>query len=138
MAQLKRYAAHQEQEGLQGLGMALVGTPASWLMDRETAGSRSQCVDSLSFWDPIPKFKEVACSLYCGTIPKESPLLPYPTTPVFLKEDEPMPQVAPLAQGATEAIAGPSGSSTLPVGLPRVCHIANQSLPAKVFKWMNL
>ena len=35
--ELKRYTAHPEQEGLQGLELAMVGTPASWLVDLMSA-----------------------------------------------------------------------------------------------------
>ena len=38
MAELKRYAACLEQEGLQELEMALMGTPVSQLVDLVAAG----------------------------------------------------------------------------------------------------
>ena len=39
VAELKRYTAHLEQEGLQELEMALMGIPASWLVELTTVWS---------------------------------------------------------------------------------------------------
>ena len=68
-------------------------------------------------------------------------LLP-PTMSASPKEDEMTLQVVPLPSGPAKAIAGPLGSSTLPMELqkelPVPCHIPELVLPAKAFIWVNL
>ena len=53
-----------------------------------------------------------------------------------------MSQVVPFPQSPTEAIADPSGSSTLPAGLPKrpqvFFHITDLSLSAKALMWAKL
>ena len=49
--------------------------------------------------------------------PQREPIT-LPMTLASLKEDEPVLQVMPIPMGPSEAIAGPLGSPTLPVGLP--------------------
>ena len=112
--------------------MALVGNPASVLMDFvarvfETSKSTTPPSRTLS---PSSRRQWAPSSLGESMIPVSS------------EEDELMLQVASIPSGPTEAIASPSGSSTLPMGFPRgppvPCYITSMTLPAEAFKKDNL
>ena len=116
-AELKRYGAHLEWEGLHKLEMTLVTTHASWLVNLMVAG------------------------VHEADKPTPSPTA-FLTTYTSLKEDEWTSQVLPLLSGITETIASPSRSSMLPTemqkGTPVPCHIPKLALPPEAFKWFNL
>ena len=123
-------------DGLVGNSCQLAGGPC------RCQGPWSWWVDSPSFWDPILKFQRGWASSTVGQPPKRACSSPPPMMPAFSKEDEPMLQMIPLAQGPTEAIAGLLGSSMLPTDLPRVLsgpyHTTGLTLPAKAFKQVSL
>ena len=142
-AEMKQYTACLEQEGLQELELAKVCTPASWLMDLVSAGihkvsglappspsATSSPVEGQ--WSPSPS----------DPTPKKVHHSPTTSVSGAPREEEAPLQEMPLPLGPTEAIAGPSGSSQLPLtlqeSLPVPCCIPQLTHPAWSFKSINL
>ena len=99
--------------------MALVGTPASSLVDLAASGV---CKASESAPNPPgPNLQapgDVRLPLLRETSQRE-PFIHSPMMQTFPKKDDPILQVACIPPGPIEAIASPSGTSMLPKGLPR-------------------
>ena len=142
VAELKCYAVCLEWKGIQELELAMVGTPASWLVDIMSAGvHKAGELAPPSPQAPSPSVEGWKCPFPLGSAPKRAHHPPTPTTSVASKEEEKVTvQEALSLMGLSEAIAGPSGSShggdarghTLP------CHIPQLTLPAGSFTSVNL
>ena len=139
MAEQKRYAAYLELEGLQELGLALVGTPTSQLVDLIAArvhGANESIPPPCRASSPRVEGKQAPSP--SKQAPKRAHHTPTTTTSVASKEDEATLQEAPLPSGPYESITGSSGSSMLPTvlqrGPPVPCHVPQLALPARSFK----
>ena len=138
-AKMKRYAARLEREGLQDLELAMISTPVSQPVDLVSAGVHKAgrlAPPSPSASLPTVEVQQVPSPL--GPIPKRSHHAPTASTSGALrKEDVPLQEV-PLPMGPSEPIAGPTGSSQLPLELqgspPVPCHIPQLALPARSSK----
>ena len=130
------------QEGLKALEIALVGTPANWVVSLMAPGvhvadeSASPPSHALSpsrerLWSPSP----------LGQALKRAHHSPIPTL-ASPKEDESTSQVVYLPSGPPKAIAGPLESYTLLMGLKKgplvPYHIPKVTLPPKAFSHFNL
>ena len=136
-AELKCYASHLEQEGLQELKLAMVGNPASWLVDLMTARVHKTSKSApLSSGASFPHLEGQQAPSPSGPALKKAPHTPITTILLAPKREATMQEVPlPLAP---EAIAGPLGTSMLPMvlqgRLPISCHIPPLALPVRSFK----
>ena len=140
--ELKRYAAHQEQKGLQELELAMVGTPRSWLVDLMSAGVHKAGEPDPLSGAPSPSVEGWWAPSLLEQAPKRACYAPTTITSVAPKEEKVTLQEVPLPSGPSDVIAGPSGISTFQMALQRgplvPCHIPQVALPARSFKQVNL
>ena len=99
-SKMKRAAAHLEQEGLQEMEMALMGTPVKQLVDlMEARVHKAEKLTPPSSGAPSPSMERCWVPTPSQQAPKRTHHSPSNTTLVTSKEDNPTLQVAPLPSG---------------------------------------